>query len=66
MRISAITMYGAFVVHSGLSDGVTSWVMRQFRAGVNPRHLLETVLLPGANLVCVHIIIVTKSCDAFP
>ena len=37
----------------GLSDGVTGWVMQQFRAGVDPRRLLETVLLPGATLVCV-------------
>ena len=42
-----------FVARVGLSDGVTSWVMRQFRAGVDPRRLLETVLLPGASLVCV-------------
>ena len=45
-----------FIVRVSISDGVTSWVMQQFRAGVNPRHLLETVLLPGASLVCTYMV----------
>ena len=39
--------------------------MQQFRAGVDPRQLLENVLLPGVSLVCkcVYMCICICVCD---
>ena len=45
-----------------VSGGVAGWVMRQFRAGVDPRRLLETVLLPGATLVCTFCVCTSVVC----
>jgi len=52
-----VSNHSSFMLHAlarpmSVSGGVAGWVMRQFRAGVDPRRLLETVLLPGTTLVC--------------